>query len=138
MQDSRLVRNHLPLRYFFCGHRRCDSQYCLQRNRSKTTTQASTFAAKPLRYLTPAHLEVLQDGDLFTGGKLVDCDGEEIPVVPEEKLPEVREKIQCGEVTTTAEIAQVVVKDKQPTTSADSSEDRENGEASISQGRGVR
>ena len=40
------------------------------------------------------------------------------------------------EVTTTAEIAQVVVKDKQPTTSADSSEDRENGEASISQGRG--
>ena len=105
---------------------------------AKTTTQASTFAAKPLRYLTPAHLEVLQDGDLFTGGKLVDCDGEEIPVVPEEKLPEVREKIQCGEVTTTAEIAQVVVKDKQPTTSADSSEDRENGEASISQGRGVR
>lgn len=78
----------------------------------KTTTQASVFAAKPLRYLTLSHLEDLQDGDVFVDGKLVDCDGEEIPVVPEEKLPVVQEKIQRGEVTTTAQIAQVVAEDK--------------------------
>ena len=87
---------------------------------AKTTTQASIFAAKPLRYLTPNHLEDLQEGDIYVDGKLVDCDGEEIPVIPEEKLPEVREKIERGEVTTTAEIAQVLEKDETPPTSTES------------------
>src|SRR5699024_6526666 len=87
---------------------------------AKTTTQASIFAAKPLRYLTPNHLEDLQEGDIYVEGKLVDCDGEEIPVIPEEKLPEVREKIERCEVTTTAKITQGMEKDATPTTSTKS------------------
>lgn len=68
----------------------------------------SVFAAKPLRFLTRTHLEALEDGDVFVDGKVVDCDGDEIPVVPEDKLDEVRERIEKGEVTTTQEIVQVV------------------------------
>src|SRR5690625_2802728 len=68
----------------------------------------SVFAAKPLRYLTWSHLQDLEDGDVFVDGKLVDSDGEEIPIVPEEKLEEVKERIECGEVTTTQELVQVV------------------------------
>lgn len=68
----------------------------------------SVFAAKPLRFLTRTHLEALEDGDAFIDGKIVDCDGDEVPVVPDAKLEEVRERIDKGEVTTTQEIAQVV------------------------------
>jgi len=68
----------------------------------------SVFAAKPVRYLTWSHLQDLEDGDVFVDGKLVDSDGEEIPIVPEEKLEEVKERIECGEVTTTQELVQVV------------------------------
>lgn len=68
----------------------------------------SVFAAKPLRYLTGSNLQDLEDGDVFVDGKLVDCDGEEVPIVPEEKLEEVKERIECGEVTTTQELVQVV------------------------------
>lgn len=72
------------------------------------TPDPSVFAAKPIRYLTRTHLQDLEDGDVFVDGKLVDCDGEEVPIVPEEKLEEVKERIECGEVTTTQEIAQVI------------------------------
>lgn len=68
----------------------------------------SVFAAKPVRFLTPSHLEDLEDGDVFIDGKLVDCDGEEVPVVPDEKVEEVKNKINCGEVTNTQELAQIV------------------------------
>jgi len=76
----------------------------------------SVFAAKPIRFLTKAQLEDLEDGDVFVDGKLVDCDGEEIPVVPDEKLQEIQEKIDHGEVTTTQELAQVVREDQPPST----------------------
>src|SRR5699024_2726850 len=68
----------------------------------------SVFAAKQGRYLTRSHLQDLEDGDVIVDGKLVDSDGEEIPIVPEEKLEEVKERIECGEVTTTQELVQVV------------------------------
>lgn len=68
----------------------------------------SVFAAKPVRFLTRDQLEGLEDGDAFVDGKLVDCDGEEIPVVPAEKVEEVRSLIAQGEVTTTQEIPAVV------------------------------
>ena len=38
------------------------------------------IAAKPFRFLTKTQLEDLEYGDVFIGGKLVDCDGEEEPV----------------------------------------------------------
>lgn len=68
----------------------------------------SVFAAKPVRFLTRDQLEGLEDGDAFVDGKLVDCDGEEIPVVPPEKVEEVRSLIAQGEVTTTQEIPALV------------------------------
>ena len=76
----------------------------------------SVFATKPIRFLTKAQLEDLEDGDVFVDGKLVDCDGEEVPVVPDEKLKEIQEKIDHGEVTTTQELAQVVREDEPPST----------------------
>lgn len=72
------------------------------------TTHPSVFAAKPIRFLTKTKLEGLEDGDVFVDGKLVDYDGEEVPVVPDEKVEEIRERIEHGEVTTTQELAQVV------------------------------
>ena len=68
----------------------------------------SVFAAKPVRFLTPEQAADLEDGDVFIDGRLVDCDGNEIPVVPHDKLDEVRAKIQEGELTHTSEIAKIV------------------------------
>ncbi len=42
------------------------------------------------------------------GGKLTDCDGDEVPIVPDDKVGEVKERIESGEVTTTEKLAQVV------------------------------
>jgi uric acid transporter len=68
----------------------------------------SVFAAKPVRFLTREQLEGLEDGDAFVNGKLVDCDGEEVPVVPLDRLEEVRSKIARGEVTATQEIPALI------------------------------
>ncbi|MFC0582281.1 nucleobase:cation symporter-2 family protein [Micrococcoides hystricis] len=73
----------------------------------------STFAAKPIRYLTPTNLKSLEEGDVFIDGKFVDCDGEEIPLVPEEHAPVVQAHIDSGEVTDTAQIYQVLQKVKE-------------------------
>lgn len=73
----------------------------------------SVFAAKPVRFLTPTDLRDLQEGDVFIDGKFVDCDGEEIPVVPDEKVEDVRDAIACGEVTDTSEI-QMIIDGKDP------------------------
>lgn len=104
----------------------------------KSTTQASAFAAKPLRYLTPRQLEDLQDGDVFVDGVLVDCDGEKIPVVPEDKLPDIQDKIERGEVTTTAEIAQVVAGEDPLPTPSDQSAGSKLEKESVSPGSGAR
>lgn len=68
----------------------------------------SVFAAKPIRFLTRENLEALEDGDVFIDGKLTDCDGDEVPIVPDDKLDEVIERIENGEVATTEKLAQVV------------------------------
>lgn len=68
----------------------------------------SVFAAKPIRFLTRENLEALEDGDVFIDGKLRDCDGDEVPIVPDDKLDEVIERIENGEVATTEKLAQVV------------------------------
>lgn len=79
----------------------------------------SVFAAKPVRFLTPSDLRDLQEGDVFIDGKFVDCDGEEIPMVPDDKVEDVREAIACGEVTDTSEI-QMIIDGKDPREAADS------------------
>ena len=68
----------------------------------------SVFAAKPIRFLTRENLEALEDGDVFIDGKLRDCDGDEVPIVPDDKLDEVKERIESGEVATAEKLAQVV------------------------------
>ena len=68
----------------------------------------SVFAAKPIRFLTRENLEALEDGDVFIDGKLRDCDGDEVPIVPDDKLDEVIERIESGEVATAEKLAQVV------------------------------
>lgn len=86
------------------------------------TPDPSVFAAKPIRFLTRTQLEDLEDGDVFIDGKLVDCDGEEVPVVPDEKVQEIRERIEHGEVTSTQQLAQVVL--EEPVESAETSQHR--------------
>lgn len=78
----------------------------------------SVFAAKPVRFLTPSDLRDLQEGDVFIDGKFVDCDGDEIPLVPDDKVEDVREAIACGEVTDTREI-QMIIDGKDPREAAD-------------------
>ena len=73
----------------------------------------SVFAAKPVRFLSPTDLRDLQKGDVFIDGRFVDCDGEEIPVVPDENVEDVRDAIACGEVTDTSEI-QMIIDGKDP------------------------
>ena len=80
----------------------------LQRGNS---ANPSVFAAKPVRYLTSEQAQGLRDGDTFVGGKLVDCDGDEIPVVPPAKAEEVRQGVDSGELTCTDEILAVVAQD---------------------------
>lgn len=71
----------------------------------------SVFAAKPVRVLSPTDLRDLREGDVFLDGRFVDCDGEEIPLIPDDKLEEVREKIECGEITDTSQIPTVLAAD---------------------------
>ncbi|MBB3665439.1 NCS2 family nucleobase:cation symporter-2 [Prauserella sediminis] len=71
----------------------------------------SVFAAKPVRVLSPSDLRDLREGDVFVDGRFVDCDGEEVPLVPDDKLEEVRAKIECGEITDTSQIPEVVAPD---------------------------
>ncbi|RBP69954.1 nucleobase:cation symporter-2 family protein [Brevibacterium celere] len=72
------------------------------------STNPSVFAANPVRYLTPSNLKDLREGDMFIDGRFVDCDGEEIPVVPDEKAEEIRKKIDCGDIVDTAQLKQVI------------------------------
>lgn len=74
----------------------------------------SVFAAKPIRFLTRENLEALEDGDVFIDGKLTDCDGDEVPIVPDDKLDEVKERIESGEVATAEKLAQVVRGEERP------------------------
>src|SRR5699024_9780363 len=70
----------------------------------------SVFAAKPLRYLTPTNLKDLREGDCFIDGKFLDCDGEEIPVIPDEKQDVVKTAIELVEISHTSQL-QLVVED---------------------------
>lgn len=72
----------------------------------------SVFAAKPMRILTPTDLHELREGDVFIDGRFLDPDGEEIPVVPDEKVEEIREAIECGEITDTAEVKAIAEGEK--------------------------
>lgn len=75
------------------------------------SSNPSVFAAKPVRVLSPSDLRDLREGDVFVDGRFVDCDGEEVPLVPDDKLDEVRAKIECGQITETSQIPAVLADD---------------------------
>ncbi|GAA1183089.1 nucleobase:cation symporter-2 family protein [Nesterenkonia xinjiangensis] len=78
----------------------------------------SVFAAKPIRILSPTDLRDLREGDVYIDGRFVDCDGEEIPLVPEDKVEEVRDAIDRGEVTDTSQV-QMIIAGQDPRQAAD-------------------
>lgn len=88
----------------------------------------SVFAAKPVRILTPTNLLDLREGDVYRDGKFIDPDGDEIPVVPDEKVEVVRDAISCGEITDTSEV-QMIIDGKDPREAADQ-ESRQEGAGS--------
>ncbi|MFC0582881.1 nucleobase:cation symporter-2 family protein [Micrococcoides hystricis] len=71
------------------------------------TENQSVFAARPIRFLSPDNLHALEEGDTFVDGKLVDKEGNEIPIVPASKVDEVRQKIDAGEITDTSQIVMI-------------------------------
>lgn len=73
-----------------------------------TRKNVSSVAAKPIRFLTPSDLQALQDGDVFINGKFIDCDGDELPMIPESRVAEVREAIDAGEITDTSEVQMII------------------------------
>lgn len=73
-----------------------------------TRKNASSVAAKPIRFLSPSDLRAIQDGDVFVNGTFVDCDGDEIPMIPEDKVSEVRQAIDDGEITDTSQVQTII------------------------------
>src|SRR5699024_11030002 len=57
---------------------------------------------------TPTNLKDLRKGDCFIDGKFIECDGEEIPVIPDEKENVVRTAIEIGDIAHTSQIKLVV------------------------------
>ncbi|GAA1641954.1 nucleobase:cation symporter-2 family protein [Georgenia ruanii] len=51
--------------------------------RAGNAPQSSVFVARGARYVSPELLEVLEDGDRVEGGRLVDAQGREVPLVPQ-------------------------------------------------------
>ncbi|WP_153397645.1 nucleobase:cation symporter-2 family protein [Ornithinicoccus halotolerans] len=49
--------------------------------------RSSVFIARGARYISPEQLSCLREGDRVEGGKLVDCHGEEVPVVDTDGNP---------------------------------------------------
>ncbi|MDO5492724.1 MAG: nucleobase:cation symporter-2 family protein [Nesterenkonia sp.] len=78
-----------------------------------TPKDPSVFAAKPIRVLSPTNLKELKEDDVFVDGRFLDCDGEEIPVVPDDKVAEIRDAIDAGEITDTSQV-QIVAESGRP------------------------
>ncbi|MCP2234531.1 xanthine permease [Prauserella halophila] len=101
----------------------------------------SVFAAKPVRVLSPSDLRDLREGDVFVDGRFVDCDGEEVPLVPDDKLEEVRAKIECGDITDTSQVPGVLASDGDeppaPHPAGDVGDARLSGEAGTTQEAGA-
>lgn len=70
--------------------------------------QASVFVAgTSVRWLRKSHLDALQEGDSVVGGKIVDADGQEVPVVDEDKAADVQARLERGEITSREELKKI-------------------------------
>ncbi|ANS80576.1 Xanthine permease [Serinicoccus hydrothermalis] len=61
--------------------------------------QGSVFVAGTARVVREDEVRSLREGDYYADGRLVDVDGEEVPVVSAEQHERVQEAIDSGEVT---------------------------------------
>lgn len=71
------------------------------------TLGSSVFAASPPRMVRDDELKALRDGDHYQGGKLVDADGVEVPVVGAAHYPIVKEKLENGEIADAEDIRRI-------------------------------
>ncbi|WP_154794978.1 nucleobase:cation symporter-2 family protein [Occultella kanbiaonis] len=76
--------------------------------RAGNTDNSSVFVAgTSVRLLKQVDLQSLREGDSVVGGKVVDADGEEVPVVPDDRYEVVRRKVASGEITSRDEVRAV-------------------------------
>ncbi|AOP51796.1 MAG: nucleobase:cation symporter-2 family protein [Brevibacterium aurantiacum] len=83
--------------------------------RSKDRTERSVFVAGTGRVIRRDELErlinheaLLAEGDTVKDGKIVDCNGEEVPVVSEQQHEKVVEAIKSGEAQTQDDVRRVI------------------------------
>jgi len=72
---------------------------------------SSVFVASPPRMVRDWELKGLQEGDYFEGGKLIDADGQEIPMVNDRQYQLVQEKLDSGEITCVEDVKRVCAED---------------------------
>ena len=69
------------------------------------TDQSSVFVrGTELRLMKRVELEALHDGDTVVDGRLLDADGEEVPVVEDHDYEDVLRKVEAGEITSRKEL----------------------------------
>jgi uric acid transporter len=68
---------------------------------------SSVFAASPPRMVRREEICGLLDGDYFEGGKLIDADGQEVPLVNDRQYRLVQEKLETGEITRVEDIKRI-------------------------------
>ncbi len=60
------------------------------------------------------HEAILAEGDTIKDGKVVDCNGEEVPVVTEDQHEKLAEAVRSGEVKTRDDVRRVIEETETP------------------------
>ena len=86
--------------------------------RTKDRSDRSVFVAGTGRVIRREELQrlidheaILTEGDTVKDGKIIDCNGEEIPVVTEEQHEKVVEAAKKGEVKSQEDVRRVIEED---------------------------
>lgn len=69
-----------------------------------TPKDGSVFAASRPRLVGEGQLAPFVEGDTITGGGIVDSEGNEVPMVSDERLAEVQTKLESGEISSYEEL----------------------------------
>ena len=73
-----------------------------------TPEKPSVFVEGTTRVLASEQVRDLREGDTVRGGRVLDADGEEVPVAPPEVVERVREAIQRGECASREDVRRLV------------------------------
>lgn len=82
--------------------------------RRGTPAGSSVFVAGTGRVVSKDDLARLRDGDSIADGKLVDVDGEEIPVANTETVTVIEQAIESGECTSPEDIRRIIEREEGP------------------------